>query len=244
MSDSNPFAPPQTASPQFDASGPRQVSLAPIELYKRSYALMGEQYWLFVGITLVGIFLGSLVPFGILLGPMMVGIYLCFADREQGKQVEFGTLFKGFDQFANALIAVLIMVGISVLVMIPLFIVMAVVMVSVLPSNGGNQVSPLAIPIFLVSYLVILIAVFIIQLPFLFTFQLIADRGLTGPQAVGLSFKGLQKNFGGCVFFAIVTGLLSMFAALACYLPVFLLMPITMGALFLAYRDIYGPSPR
>ena len=139
MSDSNPFAPPQTASLQSNASGPSQVSLAPIELYKRSYALMGEQYWLFVGITLVGIFLGSLVPFGILLGPMMVGIYLCFADREQGKQVEFGTLFKGFDHFANALIAVLIMVGVSVLVMIPIFILMAVVLIGVLPSNGGNQ---------------------------------------------------------------------------------------------------------
>jgi len=127
--------------------------------------------------------------------------------------------------------------------MIPLFIIMAIVMVSVLPNNGGNQGSPLAIPIILVSYLAILIAIFLVQLPFLFTFQLIADRGLTGPQAVGLSFKGLQKNFGGCVFFVIVTGLLSMLAALACYLPVFLLMPITMGALFLVYRDIFGPSP-
>ena len=78
------------------------MSFAPIALYKRSYALLGEQYWLFFGITLVGIFLGSLVPFGILMGPMMVGIYMCFADRERGKQVEFGTLFKGFDQFANS----------------------------------------------------------------------------------------------------------------------------------------------
>ena len=218
------------------------MSFAPIALYKRSYALLGEQYWLFFGITLVGIFLGSLVPFGILMGPMMVGIYMCFADRERGKQVEFGTLFKGFDQFANSLIAVLIMIGVTLLVIIPIIIVVAVVMITVLPSNGGNQVSPLAIPIMLLSYLVMMIAVFLVHLPFLFTFQLIADRGLTGPQAVGMSFKALQKNFGGCVFLAIVIGLLSMLASLACYVPVFFLMPITMGVLFLAYRDIFGPS--
>ena len=242
MSDSNPFAPPSTSSLLSNSSGPRKVSFAPIALYKRSYALMGEQYWLFVGITLVGILLGSLVPFGILMGPMMVGIYLCFADRERGKQVEFGTLFKGFDHFANSFIAVLIIMVASFLVLIPILIVMTVVMITALPSNGGNQVSPLAIPIILLCYLVMIIAVFLIQLPFLFTFQLIADRGLTGPQAVGMSFKALQKNFGGCILLSIVIGLLSILASLACYVPVFFLMPITMGVLFLAYRDIFGPS--
>ncbi len=242
MSDSNPFDPPPTSSLLSNACGPRKVSLAPIALYKRSYALMGEQYWLFVGITLVGILLGSLVPFGILMGPMMVGIYLCFADRERGKQVEFGTLFKGFDHFANSFIAVLIIMVVSFLVMIPILIVMTVLIITVLQSDGGNQVSPLVFPVLLLSYLVILIAIFLIQLPFLFTFQLIADRGLTGPQAVGMSFKALQKNFGGCIFLSIVIGLLSILASLACYVPVFFLMPITMGVLFLAYRDIFGPT--
>ena len=242
MSDTNPFTAPRASTLPSSDSGPRKVSIEPIALYKRSLALIGDQYWLFLGIAVVGIILGSVVPFGLLLGPMMVGIYLCFIDRERGKQVEFGTLFKGFDYFANSFIAILIMIGISLIVIIPLIIMMIVAMFLVLPSNGGGQPSPLVIPIAIVSYLAMFIAMFLVQLPFLFTFQLIAERGLTGPQAVGLSFKGVQKNLSGCVLLAIVIGVISTLASMACILPSFFLMPITLGALFLAYRDIFGPS--
>ncbi len=242
MSDSNPYSPSRPeAFPSGDVVAQR-VSIEPIELYKRSMALMGDQYWLFVGITLVGVMLGSIVPMGLLMGPMMVGIYMCFADREKGRQVEFGTLFKGFDQFVSSFIAMLIMVGLSLLVMIPLMIVMSVAMILILPSNGGNQGTTLVIPVLLVFYFVLFIAVFLIQLPFLFAFQLIADRGLTGPRAVSLSLKGVQKNFGGCIFLSIVIGLFSLLASAACIVPAFFLMPISMGVLYLAYRDIFGGS--
>ncbi len=242
MSETNPFSAPRTTAFPSNDAGPRKVCIEPIDLYKRSFALIGDQYWLFLGIAVVGVILGSIVPFGVLLGPMMVGIYLCFIDRERGKPVEFGTLFKGFDYFANSFIAVLIMIGVSLLVMIPLMIIMSVAMIFVMPSNGGGQASPLALLVVLFSYLVLLIAVFLVQLPFLFTFQLIAERGLTGPQAIGLSIKGVQKNLVGCVILALVAGLLSILASMACILPAFFLMPITLGVLFLAYRDIFGTS--
>ena len=65
------------------------------------------QYWLFVGMTFVAFFIGSAVPFGILMGPMMCGIYLtCFAQRRR-EPVEFGLLFKGFDFFGPSVIATL-----------------------------------------------------------------------------------------------------------------------------------------
>lgn len=241
MSDSNPYSSSQTAHFSSHEVVARRVSIEPIDLYKRSLALMGDQYLLFLGITLAGVFVGSIVPMGILMGPMMVGIYMCFADRERGKTVEFGTLFKGFDQFVSSFIAMLIMIGLTLLVMIPLMIMMFIAMILVLPSNGGgNQGSFMAIPLILGFYLMLFIAVFLIQLPFLFAFQLIADRGLTGPQAVGLSFRGVQKNLGGCIFLAILMGFFSMLASAACIIPAFFLMPISMGVLFLAYRDIFG----
>ncbi len=215
---------------------PRSVSIDPIGLLKRSYALMGDQYWLFVGIAFVGVLLGSLVPFGILLGPMMVGIYLCFIDRERGKQVEFGTLFKGFDQFANALIATLIMVGISLVAIVPVGILM---MIALVVTNGSG----LEVVVFLLFYLLIFVVMILVYVPFLFVFQLIADRGLTGPQALSLSFKAMKANFVGCIGLVFVMAIFSVLASMACYFPVFLLMPISLGALFLAYRDIFGPSP-
>jgi uncharacterized membrane protein len=84
----------------------------PIQLLQRSFELISGEYWLFLGITLVGIVVSSLVPFSILLGPMMVGMFLCFAQRQQTGRTEFATLFKGFDQFVDALVATLIMVAV------------------------------------------------------------------------------------------------------------------------------------
>jgi len=235
MSETNPFSPPSTSMSQSMNWSPQSVSIDPIGLYKRSFAMIGDQYWLFVGITLVGMILGSLVPFGIILGPMIVGIYLCFIDRERGQKVEFGTLFKGFDLFTNALIAVLMMIGISLVALIPVVILAVIAMVA---TNGSG----LEIPILLMFYLMLLVVLLLVQLPFLFVFQLIADRGLTGPQALSLSFKAVKANLVGCIVLVFVVGLFSMLASIACYFPVFLLMPISFGALFLAYRDMFGPS--
>jgi hypothetical protein len=44
----------------------QKVSVAPLALLKQSLALMGDQYWLFLGITFVGMLIASLAPMGIL----------------------------------------------------------------------------------------------------------------------------------------------------------------------------------
>ena len=88
--------------------------------------MLGDQYWLFVGICLVGILIGSIVPMCIMLGPMMCGMYLCFRYRMNGIQVRFETLFKGFDVFVNALLAMLIPLACSMAVMLPLIIIMMI----------------------------------------------------------------------------------------------------------------------
>lgn len=59
----------------------QKVPLRPIELLKEGRQLVGEQYWLFVGITFVGMLVGNAVPMAILLGPMMCGIYLCYPSQ-------------------------------------------------------------------------------------------------------------------------------------------------------------------
>ena len=76
MSQFNPYEPMQSRI-GTDPNSPRQISINPIDLYKRSLALMGDQYWLFVAMTFLAILIGSVVPFGILMGPMFVGLYLC-----------------------------------------------------------------------------------------------------------------------------------------------------------------------
>src|SRR5499426_828252 len=91
-------------------------AVSPMECIKEGWALIKDDYWLFFGITLVGFLIGGLVPV-VLLGPMMVGVFLCLQQRQRNQPVEFGLLFKGFDQFVPGLI-------VAVLKMIPIFIIL------------------------------------------------------------------------------------------------------------------------
>lgn len=242
MSQANPYAP--TSSASVDDSGIRAVNVKPIQLMKRAYALVGDNYWLFLGITLVGILVGSAVPFGLILGPMLVGIYLCYLHRERGAPVEFGTLFKGFDYFKESFIAFLVLLAVSMAVIIPFMIVMFAMMagsIAAAQGNAGNgPPQPPEFPIgILVLYPLMIAANFVITLPFLFTFQLIADRNMKGIEAVKTSVRGVLKNLGGTVWFLFVLMVITFALACLCYVPAILFMPISFGSLFLLYRDIF-----
>ena len=225
----------------------RKVNVRPLELLSRSKELIGNQYGLFLGISLVGILVGSMVPFGIVMGPMLIGIYLCFLHRQAGRQVEFGTLFKGFDQFGDGLIAYLIMVGFSIvasMVTVGLFVVVALAAWALIAGTmEGEAAAGLGIVVGIVAYLVFFLVLMVISvlinLPFVFAFQLIADRKLSGAEAIKQSWAGAKLNFGGIVWYMMVNYFLLMLAAMACYIPAILLMPVSMGGLFLLYSDIY-----
>ena len=243
MSQFNPYEPTQSRI-GADPNSPRQVSINPIDLYKRSLALMGDQYWLFVGMTFLAILIGSVVPFGILMGPMFVGLYLCFKEREEGRRVEFGKLFQGFDEFVNSLIVTLILIVVSLVVIIPVYIIAGAGMFAILGAGQGNgppQVNPIAIFGFIfVMFIVVSIASMAIYVPFMFAYQLVADQKVGGGQAFSMSLKASLKNLIGVLIFILFTTIVSMVAAMLCYLPAFLVMPISFGALWILYRDVFG----
>ncbi len=241
MSNVNPYVP--TNSFPVDESMIRKVSVQPMDLLKRAYALMGDQYWLFVGMSLVVMFLGSMVPFGIIMAPLLVGLYMCFIQREQGRQVEFGMVFKGFDLFINSFVAMLIMAAAALVLIIPMVIIFLILMVAMMPNERGGESSPMIVLLFLSFYASIIFAAIAIYIPFFFTFPLIADRGLSAGQAIQASWRGVKSNLFGVIWFMIVVMLLSIPCAMCCYFPVFLLMPITFGGHYLLYRDVYGSRP-
>jgi hypothetical protein len=133
----NPYSsPPKPSVPTKPVAAQiREISIRPLDRFQRGFRLIQDQYWLFLGMTLVAMFIGSAIPMGILLGPMLVGLYLALAQKADQGQTEFGTLFKGFDKFGDSLIAMLIVVGVSLVVMIPLGILAFVGMLAL--SAGG-----------------------------------------------------------------------------------------------------------
>ncbi len=186
---SNPFAAPDEIS-GFDPTGSgefRRISARPIERLTEAKAMLGDQYWLFVGICLVGILIGSMVPMGIMMGPMMCGIYLCFRYRMNGIQVRFETLFKGFDVFVNSLLAMLILMAISMVVIFPLMIFMMIMMATA----GNNEAQAIATVV--TMYPLIIVASLLVSIPFLFVFPLIVDRGAGPWEAVTLSARRMAQ---------------------------------------------------
>src|SRR5687767_2953640 len=86
----------------------RRNVVEPMQCIRAGMDLIKNQYWLFVGMTAVGVIVGSVVPLGILMGPMMCGLYLALLQTRRGQPIEFGILFKGFDYFGDSAIATLL----------------------------------------------------------------------------------------------------------------------------------------
>jgi len=233
---SNPFAAPD----EFSGFGPqgseefRRISARPIERLKEAKAMLGDQYWLFVGICLIAILIGSIVPLGIMTGPMMCGMYLCFRYRMNGIQVRFETLFKGFDVFLNSLLVMLIFIAISMAVMLPLVIIMLVM----LATAGNNDAQVLGT--FVTIYPLIIFLSLVIYIPFIFAFPLIVDRGTGAWESVTLSARAAWHNFGPLCGMLFVHYLVTMLGMCACYVGAILIMPLTFGALFTVYHEVFN----
>jgi hypothetical protein len=232
---SNPFLAPEefnSFAPQ--ASGEfRRISARPIERLTEAKQMLGDQYWLFVGICACGILIGSIIPAGIMLGPMICGMYLCFRYRMNGIQVRFETLFKGFDVFLNAMLAMLIFIGFSFAIMIPLMILMMIAVVA-----AGNTNAPVE-GVIIAMYPVIFAISSLTYIPFIFAFPLIVDRG-TGPwESVTLSARAAWHNFGPLCGMCFVHYLFALLGICSCYVGTFLIMPLTFGALFTVYHEVF-----
>jgi hypothetical protein len=219
--------------------------IKPVECVKEGWALIKDQYWLFLGIVFVGIFVGGAVPL-VLIGPMMVGIYMCFFRRMRGETVDFGNLFKGFDYFAQGLIAALLQMIPMLVVMVPAYIIMFALMMTSLP-RGGGRMDPDASSRFVFTFLgfelvfvvVMLVVGISVGVFFMFAFPLIADRGLSGLEATKLSIKAGKANFGGILSLLLLNAAIGILGVLACYVGVFFIMPISLASYAVAYRRVF-----
>src|SRR5678815_1751723 len=116
----------------------------PVECLKGGWELIKDQYWLFLGMTIVGMLIGSALPMAILFGPMMCGLYLTFFKKRRGEPIEFGTLFKGFDFFGPSLVATLLHILPIVAIVVPAYFFFYITMVVSVVAQGNNDPNPAA----------------------------------------------------------------------------------------------------
>ena len=220
-------------------------AVEPIACIKAGWELVKPHYWLFVGMCFIAFFIGSAVPLGILMGPMMCGMYLCYFKLRRGELIEFGTLFKGFDFFGPSLIATLLHAIPIIAIVLPTYLLFYVsLLVSV--AAQGNDPNPTAffgvMATFTLVIILVFVAIIIISVGFTFAYPLIVDRRLAGFDAVKLSFKAAMGNFWRLLGMMLLGGLLGIAGMLVCYVGIFLVFPITYGAVAAAYEQVFGLS--
>jgi uncharacterized membrane protein len=185
------------------------------------------------------------VPFGIILGPMMCGIYMAILRHRRGEFIEFGILFKGFDYFGESIVATLIHYVPIVAIVIPFYIVMYGGLFFILPRQGGQSDSSILIAWFAVLGvlgLVLMLVITILSVLFMFSYPLIVDRRLSGIEAAKLSAKAARANFLPLLGLLLLNGLIGFCGILLCYVGVFLALPVTFAAIAVAYEQVFGLS--
>jgi hypothetical protein len=221
-------------------------AVSPTACLREGWEMIKDDYWFFVGITFVGVFLAQMAPMAILFGPMMCGIYICLLQQERGKKVKFEMLFQGFNFFGPSLIATLVELAPTLVLAIAWYILMFVGMFAMIAAAGPNQGGPppdgLLIGFFgtYVGGIIMLIVVSLVMRGFLlFSYLLIVDKNVSGWDAVRLSFRAARANVGGILGVLLLSLGLSMVGFLFCGIGIYLEMPLSFAMYTIAYRQVF-----
>jgi hypothetical protein len=215
--------------------------IKPFECMREGWELIKDQYWLFFGITIVGMIIGSVIPFAIGLGAMYCGIYYTMMQKMDGKPFEFGDLFKGFSYFVPALIATLVFIIPVVIFTLVTWISMIGVLMSMTDSRGRINESAIVVLYGTIFGEGIIFAIVIscIHAFIMFTYPLIIERNLSGLDALKLSTKAVWKNLGGVIGLILAEFLLGFVGYLACGIGLYFVFPIMFAGVLVAYRKVF-----
>ena len=238
----NPYATPTSQQPATE-SGPSRVAIRPWSRLSDAKDLMGDQYLLFVGICFVALVINAIVPVNILLGPLACGIHMCFSQRANGERTLFETLFRGFDYFVPSLLVTLLMFAFALVIFIPLVIIAIAAITLVATYQPNEEIAGIVVATVIAPTVIGIIGLsMMVYMPFLFAFALIVEKQMQTWDAVTASWAGVRRNFWGLFGMLLLYGLIGVLAALPCYVPLFFVIPLQAGALFLIYRDVFPGS--
>ena len=220
----------------------KRKAVDPIECIKAGWELIKPHYWLFVGMVFICYAIGQAVPI-LLMGPMLCGFYLSLFTVRRREPIEFATLFKGFDFFGPSLVATLLHMLPIAAVLIPTYILFyaSFFFAAVAQSQTDSPLAGLGVLfMFCIVMIVVSVLVMIISVGFIFAYPLIVDRRLKGLDAVKLSFKAGMGNFWRLLGMMLLTGMLTAVGFMFCIIGMFLVLPISYGAIAAAYEQVFG----
>ncbi len=251
--------PPPSAFPQGEF-GPevleRDYTLDIGDCVGRAWNLMQQNMGLLIGATAIyfGIELGMAVLGAIpfigpifsianiaVAGPMMGGLYYVIFCAIRKQPATASDVFAGFRiAFASLILGRIVPGILAALCLIPAVIVMLAAM---LPAIIQNQKEPpvAGIIISVAAFLVCLIPMAFLQVNWIFTEPLIADRRMDFWPAMQTSWKMVRKHWWQVFALLIVIAIINVVGVLLCCVGTIFTMPLGMAALLFAYETIFSP---
>ena len=240
----NPYQPlpqkPGTMPPEvYGSPNPRAARLGFFDCFFEAKTFLGNDYWLFWGLLFVGGLIAGAVPF-FLAGPMYCGFGLCFLAKERGQLPSFELMFKGFEQYIQTLIPVLLY-SLGFVVVLPLYMV-GVFGGMILASSGDGVGIVIGVCMYLGGLTTMILGSTFIGYGSMFSCFLVAEYKLEGMDAFKVSLVGIQKNLFGLLAVIIASMIASVCAAMLCFIPLLLMIPIIFAAPYMCYRKIFRGS--
>lgn len=216
------------------------------ECFREGWEFIKPHYWMMFAITLVGMLIASIIPFGIALGALNCGLYYVLFQMRDGKAPDFSDLFKGINYFVPSLIATMILIIPIVISTIVMWVSMVGVMFSMTDSRGRIDESAIfaLYGTMLVEGLIVAIVLSCIHAFIIFTYPLIVEYNLSGIESFKLSAKAAWANLGGVISLILCQFGLAFVGYLLCGIGLYLTLPIMWAGVFVAYQKVFPHGNR
>jgi hypothetical protein len=216
--------------------------IRPVECFKEGWELVKPDFWLLLGVAFVGGLIAG-ATLMVLAGAMYCGIFFCYLKRVDGQRLTFDDLWKGFDWWLPGL-------GVAAVIIVPIiveYIFFSISLVGAIQAGsnlGENEMLGLIAGTMVVHF-VILLAMVCFHTLLIFSFPLIVDRNLGAVAAMTTSAKAVWNNLGGVAGLIGVQIVLVLLGELACFVGIYLVIPIIIAGNMIAYRKIFpaGHNP-
>lgn len=214
--------------------------IRPVECMKEGWELIKDEYWLFLGITFVGMLVGGIIPLGLGIGAMFCGIYYVLLQKMNGRRVEFGDLFKGFNYFVPTLVTSLIVIIPSIIAVFVLYGSVIALFFAVMASQNEAMLVGALATVF-VEVIILWLVLGSLHALVMFAYPLIVERNLNGVDAFKLSAKAVWANLSGVVGIILLEFVMGIVGYMVLAIGVYFVLPIMFAGVLVAYRKVFPP---
>ncbi len=253
----NPFQPPRAV---LDSAPPAAGELVPDgqrvpagrggTWLADGWRLLRKAHRVWLGMTIVFVVMWmvlAIIPLGGLvtnvLFPVMVGgIMMGCRDLEEGKPLQFASLFSGFSTHAGPLLIVglLYLVGAVAIGLVIGVGVFAAMIPTISTASSGNARDMLAVlPIIALAVLVGMALMLPLVMAVWFAPALVVFHDMPATTAMKTSFAGCLRNIVPFLVYGIVGFFLMILATIPLGFGWLVLIPVLWGSAYAGYRDIF-----